>query len=144
MGISLFFNSLDNPAFDGSPSASINSLSMAEDPRVDLIVENETDNIEMVVVAPVASASPVASAPPQAQVDEDTIEVVHVNGAVNAIEEALVEEDIFARPAALMVRNACKSYQKGSPVLNDFNMTVPEGTMLELLHNFNFVNIFYW
>lgn len=35
----------------------------------------------------------------------------------------------FHENAALCVRNAYKSYKKGTPVLNNFNMTVPGGSM---------------
>ncbi|XP_021950776.1 ABC transporter G family member 23 isoform X2 [Folsomia candida] len=37
------------------------------------------------------------------------------------------------RPIAVQVQNACKTYGRGPPVLNDLNMTVPRGTIYGLL-----------
>jgi ABC-type transport system involved in cytochrome bd biosynthesis fused ATPase/permease subunit len=49
---------------------------------------------------------------------------------VTDLQKAAQQElEIRQRPTAISVQNANKSYTNGVPVLKNFNMTVPQGTM---------------
>lgn len=51
-----------------------------------------------------------------------------------------IDKPVFATPA-VSVKNGYKAYAKGNPILNDFNMTVPRGTMWVEVKELNLAKI---
>jgi hypothetical protein len=57
-------------------------------------------------------------------------------GALRPFSKTASMLDIQQRGTAVLVENACKAYSSDTPVLSNFDMKVPAGTMEALATNF--------
>ncbi|OXA56684.1 ABC transporter G family member 20 [Folsomia candida] len=65
----------------------------------------------------------------QLGLEENAISQVDDQATLESIKKNLTPE----RPIAVQVKNACKTYGRGPPILENLNMTVPRGTIYGLL-----------
>lgn len=118
-------NSFDNPAFEDERPNSLNSSQPPDIIHAPLSSALIIDDLEM---NEVPKLSP--------EKLEDKSKIDSVGGDLNALFQESSHPTPSSQPppafdenAALVVRNGYKSYKKGTPVLSDFNMTVPAKTM---------------